>query len=59
MKLRCISAAVGIVDFPSRHRAFQDPALQGLYEGQQRERAAGLESPAHASPLERQRDLAP
>ncbi len=59
---RWIAGAVGVVDLPSRHRAFQDPALQGLYEGEQRERAAGLESPgfaSHAPPLERHRDFTP
>lgn len=57
-----VASAIGGVDFPARHRAFQAPALHALYEEQQRDRAAALDNPAHAShatPLERNRDLAP
>jgi hypothetical protein len=58
---RWIASAIGLVDFPSSHRAFQAPALHALYDEQQRERAAVLDATVHASHatlLERHRDLA-
>lgn len=57
---RWIAAAIGIVDFPARHRAFQAPALHALYEQQQRERAEILDQIVRKPlVLQRQPDLNP
>lgn len=59
---RWIASAIGLVDFPARHRSFQDPALHALYEEQQRERGAGLDQSVREPQIltfQRQRDLNP
>lgn len=48
---RWIAAAIGIVDFPARHRAFQAPELHALYDEQQLERAAILDQSVGEPPM--------